>query len=180
MGASPAVQFDERIFGGQRMRVTPSSEGAIIDGGSMNTPASIPSNGTSVNGQDVAVVFRPGAPELTDEERTTIAAATGRVRFFVCGWSDIPFSKGADDFYGYPKKSIDWAIDQCTLVEPRTLGVSPSSDPGEFVEQLLAMDAKADNDDYRVSLTLVVLEPFDPDKMFALHIYPRPQGVDAL
>lgn len=138
----------------------------------MNSPASNPSNGVSLNGQDVAVVFRPGAPELTEQERTAIAAATGRVRFFVCGWSDIPFSKGADDFYGYPKKSIEWAIDQCTLVEPRTLGCAPSSNPDELVSQMLEMDAHAENHDYRVSVTVVMLEPFDHDKMFALHIPP--------
>jgi len=124
-------------------------------------------NIVAFRGGDVTVVFRAGAPELTETERTAIATATGQVRFFLCSWSDTPFPPDGHPLQNYPADSIAWAIDRSTLVEPRLLDCTPSRDAEELVAQLLATDADADDEDHRVSFTMMTLTPFDPRKLVA-------------
>lgn len=125
----------------------------------------------SFRDQNVIVVLAPRAPELADNERMAIAAATGHVRFFLCSWSERPLSEDAvSPIQHFPVNSIIWAMRQATLIAPQVLNnyTCPCSS-AELVANLLAMDAEAGNDDHRVTFTLVSTQPLEIGEIVALH-----------
>lgn len=131
-----------------------------------------PENIILVQGDDVAVMFMPGASNLSAKQRKAIAATRGRKRFLVNACSNVPIPDGVSGpvkLETYPIDSLRWAHDRATLINIGIVDCSTSSStPGDLAAVLAELDAKEDTTDHKISITLVTDRPFDAGEYISL------------